>query len=391
VPIILKNRHGYEQEFMKIMKKYWLIILTVPLMALLASCDDADKDADPADGPLAAVTVQTVKMKELQDTVSFVARVQAIDTYDVTTRVEGFIESKNFIDGHNVNAGDVLFEIEKATYENQIDLIKADIRGAEAAKKEAQKNYKRAKSLIKKGNISVTKLDEFEANEAKATANIDKFAASLRQAELQLSYTTISTPISGRIGQTKISVGNLVKPGSELLAQVISFDPIYVSIAVSENDLLEARRHGFKGDGEKAARIRLGDGKYYSHDGVIDFVDNKVDPTTDAITIRATFPNPDQILFPNQFVSMDIARSKIQQRILILQVAVQENQGGRFVLIINNENRVEVRSVELGREEGEYIVVKQGLEEGEDIIVQGLQKVRPGQEVTVEHLPDSEG
>lgn len=375
-------------------KRSTVVVATLILTSIfLAGCEDAGKGA-AVKAPLTAVTTMPALMKELQDKTSFVARVHAIDTFDVRTRVEGFIESKNFIDGAPVKAGDVLFEIEQESYQNEIDLIKAEVRGAQASQKEAQLNLKRGQELITRGNISQAKLDEFEATVAKATADIDRLTASLRQAELQLSYTKIVTPITGRIGKTEISIGNLVKPSSELLAQVISFDPIYVSIAVSEKDLLEARRNGFRRDeGGVAARLRLSDGQDYSHEGIIDFVDNKVDPTTDTITIRATFPNPDQILFPNQYVAMMIARKEVKKMLVVPQVAIQENQGGQFVLTVDKENRIAIRNIKLGREEGEYIVVEQGLEVGESVVVQGIQKVRPGQEVAVTAISDinSEG
>lgn len=363
----------------------FLKIVTVAFVstALLVACNDESSDT-AQERPATAVVMASASYKTLNNEASFVARVHAIDSFDVLSRVEGFIESKSFVDGALVNAGDVLFTIEQASYINDIDLIKAQIRGAEAIQKEEELSLKRAQELITRGNISQAKVDESEAAVAKAIAEVDRLSASLRQAELQLSYTKIKTPIAGRIGKTEVSHGNLVKPGSEPLAQVISFDPIYVSIAVSEKRLLEVRRRGFRPEEEAVkATIRLSDGSAYEHEGVIDFIDNKVDPTTDTITVRATFPNPNRILFPNQYVAMQVLRTEGRKMLVIPQISIQENQGGKFVLTVDEQDQVVVRNVELGREVGESIIVTQGLEEGEPVIVQGIQKVRPGQKVSI--------
>lgn len=349
---------------------------------LLAACEDQKLTTEKT-APLVGVTTQVISKKETTQNIAFVARVEAIDRFDAVSRVEGFITEKNFTDGAFVEAGTKLFQIETAQYQNDIDRIKAEIEGAKGTLTEAQQNLARANKLIKRGNISEAKRDEYQATATNAAADIKKLGADLSQAELNLSYTTISTPIPGRIGKTEITVGNLVTSSSDFLAQVYRFDPIYVSIAVSEKDLLEYRKTHKEGSAEQLdVKLLMSDGQQYDHSGKLNFIDNKVDATTDTITVRATFPNPDKILFPNQYVTMNWETQESQKELLVPQVAVLENQAGRYVLVVGDEDLVAVKNIEIGRKVGEDFTVKNGLEEGDNVIVEGLQKVRPGQKVT---------
>ncbi|USG59528.1 efflux RND transporter periplasmic adaptor subunit [Sneathiella marina] len=360
------------------------------LLLLISACDDKAATTQKS-APLVGVTTQVISKKETTQNITFVARVEAIDRFDAVSRVEGFITEKNFTDGEYVEAGTKLFQIETAQYQNDIDRIKAEIEGAKGTLKEAQQNLARANELIKRGNISEAKRDEYLATATNATANIKKLKADLSQAELNLSYTTISTPIPGRIGKTEITIGNLVNSSSGLLAQVYRFDPIYVSIAVSEKDLLEYRKTHSEGSAEQLKiTLQMSDGDEYDHTGTINFVDNKVDPTTDTITVRATFPNPDRILFPNQYVTMSWDTLESQEELLVPQVAVLENQAGRYVLVVGDEDLVAVKNIQIGRKVGEDFTVKNGLAEGDKVIVEGLQKVRPGQKVAAKNAPSTD-
>lgn len=369
-------------------------ILYFPLAALVllvtAGCDDQTTTTEKV-VPLVGVTTQTISKKETTQNIVFVARVEAIDRFDAVSRVEGFITEKNFTDGEFVEAGTKLFQIETAQYQNDIDRIKAEIEGAKGTLKEAQQNLVRANKLIKRGNISEAKRDEYQATATNASANIKKLGADLSQAELNLSYTTISTPIPGRIGKTEITIGNLVNSSSGLLAQVYRFDPIYVSIAVSEKDLLEYRKTHSEGSAEQLeVKLLMSDGLVYDHSGKLNFIDNKVDPTTDTITVRATFPNPDKILFPNQYVTMNWETQESEKELLVPQVAVLENQAGRYVLVVGDEDLVAVKNIKIGRKVGEDFTVKSGLEEGDNVIVEGLQKVRPGQKVAAKQAASND-
>ncbi len=357
---------------------------------LIAACDSQTNQTAVAPAAPPAVTAVLVERQDVMQRFSFIGRVEAIDTVDVQARVEGFIESKSFVDGATVEVGDTLFSIESAQYQAEVDRVNAEIRGAVALHKEAEISLARRKKLIAKGAVSQSEVDEDEAVEAMRAADIKKLQATLKQAELKLSYTQMVSPIAGRIGRTQISVGNLVRPSDSPLAQIVSFDPIYVTIAISEKELMNARRVGF----DKAATtvrplLELSDGSLYEHDGRIDFVDNKVDPETDTITVRATFANPDQVLFPNQFVTMFVERTEAEATLVVPQSAVLEDQSGRFVLVVGSDNIAQVRPVKLGRQDGINFLVEEGLEAGEAVIVEGLQKVRPGLEVKPETISAS--
>ena len=364
------------------LKKHVLFIPLAATMFLLATaCDDQTSKVEKT-APLVGVTTKAVVKKETTQLITFVARVEAIDRFDAVSRVEGFITEKNFTDGGYVEAGTKLFQIETAQYQNDIDRIEAEIEGAKGTLKEAQQNLARADELIKRGNISESKRDEYQATATNATANIKKLEADLSQAKLNLSYTTIETPINGRIGKTEITIGNLVNSSSGLLAQVYRFDPIYVSIAVSETDLLSHRqKYTDSSEPQLKVKLQLSDGKEYPHMGVLNFIDNKVDPTTDTITVRASFPNPEKILFPNQYVTLNWETTDQEKELLVPQVSVLENQLGRYVLVVSKENLVVSKNIRIGRKVGDSYVVKQGLKEGDNVITQGLQKVRPGQTV----------
>jgi membrane fusion protein (multidrug efflux system) len=221
-------------------------------------------------------------------------------------------------------------------------------------------------------------MDQAVADQASAQAKVLQAQAALQSAELDLGYTTISSPIAGRISQARYSVGSLVGPGSDPLASVTSLDPIYIAIAVSEKDLLEARRQGIDLENPPVAPfLTLSDGSQYARDGRFDYLDSRVNQSTDTITARAVFPNPERILVPGQFVTVTVRQKQPVSAIVVPQAAVQRDQQGYFVLVVDQANQVEVRRIEVGDQTASDWVISQGLAAGERVIVQGIQKVRP--------------
>jgi membrane fusion protein (multidrug efflux system) len=203
--------------------------------------------------------------------------------------------------------------------------------------------------------------------------------ASYSGASAEVVEQTVAAPIDGRIGRAAYSVGNLVGSTSEPLATIVGLDPIYVQFAVSDRDLLDARREGL---GERTAlftpHLVLGDGQRFEHDGRLAFIDNTVDQQTDTVLVRAVFPNSGRVLLPDQFVTVVIERTDPVVALVIPQAAIQEDQNGRFVLVLDGANKVQVRRVKMGAQEGADWIVEEGVEEGEQVVVEGLQKVRPG-------------
>jgi membrane fusion protein (multidrug efflux system) len=218
--------------------------------------------------------------------------------------------------------------------------------------------------------------------------------AALTQAEVNLDYTDIRSPIDGRIGRTAFTVGNLVNPASGVLATIVSQDPIYVLFPVSVRDLETIREARRKEDGGMAKidiRIRLSNGHDYPHPGVWNFTDPQVDQQTDALIMRATIPNPEGQLVDGQFVTAVIRERKEAQRLAIPQAALQVDQSGYYVLIVNDQHKVELRRVQTGPNLDTDVVITSGLREGDKVIVDGIQKVRPGQIVQETVLPVATG
>ena len=348
------------------------------LVLSTAACDDGQQAA-PSAAPAPSVVVTAVVRKDVTPSRSFVGRVEAIDEVQLRARVDGFLEDRAFTEGGDVKAGDLLFVIERAPYQAEVDGRKADLVSAEATLKNATLNADRARKLIKRGNISQARVDEAVAEETRGSASVLQAKATLRQAELNLGYTEIFAPIDGRIGRATYSVGSLVGPSSTPLATIVGLDPIYVQFSISDRDLLDARRQGLAA---RAAMLTphliLGDGTRYEHDGRLAFVDNKVDQRTDTVLVRTAFPNPDALLLPDQFVNLVIERTEPIVALVVPQAAIQEDQSGRFVLVLDADSKVQVRRVRMGAREGTDWIVEEGVEEGEQVVVEGLQKVRPG-------------
>jgi membrane fusion protein (multidrug efflux system) len=330
------------------------------------------------------VTVAKVARIDVTPSSSFTGRIEAADKVDLRARVEGFIEKRLFEEGADVKEGDLLFVLEKAPYEAEVEQVKASIARAEATLRVAELSAERQTTLVKKSVAAQAVLDEALAKQGEAKGDLLRQQAALKQAELDLGYTDIRTPISGRVGRATYSVGDFVGPSSGTLATVVSQDPIYVTFPVSQRELLEVRRQAEAHGADPRAvrvRVRLADGSLYEEAGQINFVDVQVDPTTDTIAIRAQLPNPKRLLVDGQLVTAIVESAQPESALVIPGSALQIDQTGRFVLAVGAENKVEVRRVEIGRLYDGNIVVTKGLNEGERVITIGTQKVRPQQVV----------
>jgi len=347
--------------------------LALPLLVVLPVQSFAQDQA-----PSPSVVVAPIQTQDITPSFSFVGRVEAVDRVDLRARVQGFIEERHFREGGEVEAGDILFTLEKAPYQVVVDQRKADLAGADATLKEMSAELKRKEDLVNRGVLSAAELDTAAANQSTASASVLQAKAALRAAELDLSYTEIESPLQGRIGEAHYSVGSLVDANSEPLATVTSIDPIYVVIAVSEKRLIDTRRQGINlEDPPVAPHLALSDGSRYQHDGRFDFLGTEVSQSTDTVQARAVFPNPDRLLLPGQFVSVVVRQKETETALVVPQIAVQEDQQGYFALAVNQEDKVEIRRLQVGEQVDNAWVVIDGLVEGERVIVQGLQKVRP--------------
>jgi membrane fusion protein (multidrug efflux system) len=345
----------------------------------LSACGRQSAQSEAAPPP-PAVTVVAVVKDEIKPTVSFSGRVQAREKVELRARVEGFLQKRLFTEGQDVKEGDLLFVIEQEPYRATVDEIKASIEKAKAALKLADVEVDRASQLVARQTGTQQRLDEANAKQADARGEVARLQASLEKAELQLSYTEIRAPIAGRIGRAVITPGNFVGPSSGPLATIVRQDPIYVSFPVTQREMLEARKDENAGK-PPTVYIQLADGTRYPEPGSLNFVDVTVNPGTDTVQVRAQFPNPDRILVDGQLVTVVVEEGTAQSVLLIPQQAIQIDQAGSFVLVVDSANKVEVRRVETEQGPGSRLIVTKGLSPGEKIITEGVQKVRPGQVV----------
>jgi RND family efflux transporter MFP subunit len=357
-------------------------VLLLSLAMLLAlPCCAAAAPAGPGAGP-PLVTVVPVAEQDVNPPAEYVGHVEAVQSVDLRARVEGFLEQVNFREGSDVRAGDLLYVIEQGPYQARVDADKALMAQAEATLTKARQYLQRTRT-VRPGGVSASDLDNAVAEELRAKAQLEEVGANLRIAQIDLGYTEITAPISGRIGRNAFTRGNLVNPASGPLARIVQLDPIRVVYSVSENDLVFIKMalkdaHDGKTNPMLLPRIKLSDGQILDTTGRVDFVDNAVDAGTGTIAIRALFKNPDGTLLPGQYVTVLVARNAAKILPVVPLAAVQEDQDGRYVLVVDGQSQVGLRRVKTGTVVGTNWAIKSGLTPKEMVIVQGVQKVTPG-------------
>jgi membrane fusion protein (multidrug efflux system) len=330
-----------------------------------------------------SVVVAKVERRDVDNLDEYVARVSAVTTVNLQARVTGFLEKRNFTEGGFVKKGDLLYQIEKASYAASVAKSKADVEGAQATEKNAELYLERQKKLLTQGDVPQATVDSATAALGADKAATNKAKADLDSATIDLGYTDIFSPLDGRIGISAVDVGNVVGPESGTLATINSVDPIHVVFYISEPALLDERRQGLisKNSSTLTATITLADGKKYPSTGTVEYVDIEVQEATDTIELRASFPNPDGVLLPGQFVTVGLTNPDAKAAVTVPQTALQLDKDGHFVFMVDDKNTVQRRNVKLGKQIAGSWQVESGLKEGERVIVQGLQKVHEGVEV----------
>src|SRR5262245_5047453 len=334
--------------------------------------------------PPPAVTVAPVATRQVTATGDFIGRVVAIDKVDVVARISGFINERNFTEGQQVKTGDLLFRIEPDTYKAAVDQQTANLAKAKATEVNANLQLQRGQELVRNQNLTQSEGDQRADNAQGAHADVMQAQALLEQAKINLGYTEIRSPIDGRIGIANFTVGNLVSPSSGTLATIVSQDPIYVTFQASEADVIAYKRR-IAASADKnphvTIHIKLPDGTIYPHPGLTNLLDVQVQPDTDTVLARAQLPNPEGMLIPGGIVGVQVDRGGPQSLLVGRQSAVQVDQAGHYVMVVGADKKVEQRRITVGIEQGRDIVVTKGLKQGELIIVEGVQKVHPGQVV----------
>ncbi|MRI32043.1 efflux transporter periplasmic adaptor subunit [Endozoicomonas sp. OPT23] len=355
--------------------------LLIAVYSLLA-CDDQKPQQHQMPPP--AVSIINITEQPVGSHKEYVARAEASKTVDLKARVEGFLIKRNFIEGQMVEKNQLLFQIDKKPFQASLKKAEADLASAKAELNTARKSLIRNKDLFRKGHLSQASLDKAVSAEAQALASVEVAEAGVETARLNLEYTEIHAPFKGEVGLAKYSVGNLVNSGSDSLAQLTSIDPVYVNFQVNEKTVInhlqsDAGKNDLTEDNKRYdIRLRLPNDKMYSKLGKLNFANTKIDETTGTLTLRAAFPNPDGVVVPGLYVTLIVDSREKVPHVVIPQAAVQENQSGYFVLVVSSDNKVQSRLTKMGRRIGPMWVVDSGLKPGEQLIVEGLQKVRNG-------------
>ncbi|SHJ78934.1 membrane fusion protein, multidrug efflux system [Roseomonas rosea] len=357
-----------------------------PLLAMLAAAEPALAQFGPQGPP--AVGVEEAARRPVTESVEFVGRVEAVERVEIVARITGFLQERLFQEGQEVKRGDPLYRIERQTYEAEFARAQANVASAEAEVANARVTLSRAQELTRSGAGTRVALDNAVAQERTANAQLIAARAAARAAEVNLGYTEIASPIDGKIGRTNVTIGNVVGPSTGTLAIIVSQDPMRVSFPVSQRQALEMRdRYASRGGVEAVqVRFRTADGKTYPDVGRIEFIDNQINRATDSILVRARVPNPpreggDRALIDGQFVTVFVEGVEPVLAITIPRAAVLQDQQGSYAFIVDAEGKAQRRNLRLGRNTPQTAVVEEGLNPGDKVIVEGIQRVRPGQQV----------
>jgi membrane fusion protein (multidrug efflux system) len=337
--------------------------------------------------PPPAVLVQPAELKSLSAQSEFIGRAAAADKVDLQARVKGFLGPRKFTDGDAVKEGQTLFTIEPEPYQATVDQRIAARDAAKAALDNAEIGLKRAADLLRTNTGTQATYDQRLSDQLQAKAQLESAEAALREAQIQLSYTEIKSPITGRIGRASVSPGNIVGPDSGVLATVVSEHPMRVLFPVTQRELMEARKEGATDpDAPLLVQLRLADGSLYKEKGKIDFLDVTVDPRTDGQIVRAVFPNKDRELTDGQTLRVVIESAKPPSVVAVPQGAIAIDQAGSYLFVVNDKNQAEQRRVKTGITRDGLQAVE-GLKAGEKVIIQGQQRVRPGMTVNPTTAP----
>ncbi|MDE1263803.1 efflux RND transporter periplasmic adaptor subunit [Vibrio aestuarianus] len=361
-----------------------------PLAALIAAtlilvgCGEIENSQTQTSLPL--VETQRVILVEHQPGKSYIGRIEAIEDTNITAQVSGYLQARHFNEGQLVEKGDLLYTIEPSSFEAQLASAKAAVAQANAALKKAQLDHVRGNELLPRGSISQSEFDALTAALHGGRAELEAAKAKLKLAEVNLSYTQIRAPFSGRISDSKVSSGDLVSPSTGVLATLVSLDPINTAFSVSERERIALGMDKIKGDGTTQATgvevlLELENGEQYPYLGQLNYLGNRINLNTGTIDMRAVVPNPEQRLLPGQHIRINLRESVAKDVIVIPRRAVQIDLEGDFVMVISEDNIAERRNVDLGPQVEQGISINKGLEPNDVVITQGLQRVRNGVKV----------
>ena len=368
-----------------------LAALSAVLIPLLAACEQGTSQASKSAPPPPEVTVARPVVRTVADQDEYVGRFVAIDSVEVRARVSGYLDAVHFKDGQTVKTGDLLFTIDRRPFRNALEQARAGLAQAKANLAYAETDLGRAESLVDRSVISRQTFDQRTQAKRVAEANVAAQEAALRQAELDLEFTELRAPVSGHIGDRRVSPGNLVMGGTTgtttLLATIQSTDPIRFEFTMDESSYLRYLRLASNGPGvangsDVPVRLKLLDEQTFSHKGKLDFVDNAIDRSSGTIRGRAVFANPHGTFTPGMFGRIQMAAGPPAEALLVPDAAIGTEQVRKFVLVVGDDGIARAKYVTLGPLIDGLRVVASGLDANDRVIVNGLMRARPGAKVT---------
>lgn len=368
------------------MSKFWKMTVLGLAAAAAAGCDEDKPAAKKAAPPIVAVT-QPVE-REITEHEEFTGRTDAVLTVDVRARVTGYLEKVLFKDGEEVKEGDVLFQIDPRQYEADLARNEATVAQAEAHHKRLEADHQRAVKLLARGGIGREEYDKITGDRDEADAAVGIAKAARDMAKLNVEWTKVVAPIGGRLSRRMVDPGNLVKADDTVMTNIVSQDTMYVYFDIDERTLLRLRRLIREGkiksrqEAQVPILVELADESGYPHRGLIDFSDNKIDPSTGTLRVRGTIENPKpRVLSPGLFVRVQLPIGTPHKALMIPEQALGTDQGRKFLYVVNDQKKVVYRSVKVGWLEEGLRVVLDGLKPGERVVISGVQRVKPGAEV----------
>jgi RND family efflux transporter MFP subunit len=368
-------------------RKFTLVRLGL-FFLLVAACGCQKSAEAPKVSPPLTVVVTTVTPQTVPIYGEYVARTEARQTVEIRARVEGFLEKVLFTEGSQVKAGQLLFVIDPRPYKAALQDARGSLAQAQATLDRSQKDVDRLRPLVAEDAASQQDLDKAEAETHFSRASIERAKAAIAKAELNLKFSEIRSPITGIIGKEEVTVGNLVTRDQTLLTTVSSWDPMRVGFSISEADYLlraQTYRQGkefLAGQNEEPFELVTADNAVYPQRGRLSFVDRALNLTTGTLNVYVSFPNPNRLLRPGMFGRIRVVLEERPNALLVPQKAVQEMQGVQTILVVGQEDKVALRTVTLGERYKDFFIVKEGLKAGDRVVVEGLQRVTPGQKVT---------
>jgi len=365
-------------------------VLMPCIVFLLTACNQETPPAAQGEdqAPPTPVTVATVLHESISEWDEFTGRLEAPQTVELRPRVSGYIDKVLFTEGSIVKAGTPLFVIDSRQTQAEVNRLNAELKSSKARLKLADSDLTRAQSLRKQSAIAIEQVESRNADLEQARANVESIKAALESARLNLSFSQVTAPITGKVSRAQVTAGNYVTAGKTPLTSLVSTDKVYAYFDIDEQSYL--RYTGQSNQSGKSVQLQLTNEQGYPHTGHIDFVDNQVNPQTGTIRVRAVFSNQDNVFTPGLFARLRVVSSEPYQAILIDDRAVSTDLNNKFVLLVGANNKLEYQSITLGPRVSGLRIVREGLQPGDTIVIKGLQRVFPGSQVQPEETPMTE-